>query len=66
VVKECLEVVEVEDIDAATLLAVGRKSMLASEVCVIALSIESLVDADTDTDADTRNAAVSAVEMLNI
>ncbi len=55
-----MEVVEVEDIDAATLLTVGRKSMLASEVCVIALSIESLVD------VDTRNAAVSAVEMLNI
>jgi hypothetical protein len=50
------------DIDAATLLAVGRKSMLASEVCVIALSIESLVDADTD----TRKAAVIVVEQDHI
>jgi hypothetical protein len=48
------------DVVAATPLAAGRKSMLASAVFVIASSIESPVD------ADTRNAEASAVDMHNI
>ena len=52
------------DVVAATPLAAGRKSMPANAVFVIALSIESPVDADAD--ADTRNAEASAVDMHSI
>lgn len=53
-----VEVVEVEDIDAVA----GLKSMLASVVFVIVLSIESPVNVD----AATPNAEVSAVDITSI
>jgi hypothetical protein len=55
-----VEVVEVEDIDAVA----GLKSMLASVVFVIVLSIESPVNANMDT--VTPNAEVSAVDITSI
>ena len=57
-VKECPEAVEVEDIDAVA----GRKSMLASAVFVIALSIKNLVNANIV----TQNEEASAVDMRSI
>ena len=57
-VNECQEVVEVEDIDAVA----GLKSMLASAVFVIVLSIESPVNVD----ALTRNEEASGVDITSI